>query len=78
MEVILVDLILAVVLIWTENESSPSSQRDERGFEKRDSKKYPSQVTYYQKKPQPEYVRYSEVEDFEINRSRSSQSSEKL
>ncbi|WP_413160995.1 hypothetical protein ACL6C3_21020 [Capilliphycus salinus ALCB114379] len=78
MEVILVYLILALVLIWTENESSPSSQRDDRGFEKSDSKKYPSQVTSYQEKPQPEYVRYSEVEDFEINRSRNSKSSQKF
>lgn len=75
MEVISVYLILALVLIWSDNGSSPSSERDRGGFEKSDYKKDRSQPTYYQEKQQPEYVRYSEVEDFEMNRSRGRQGS---
>ncbi|ERT05909.1 putative fructose-1,6-bisphosphatase [Lyngbya aestuarii BL J] len=78
MEVVLVYLILAVVLIWNDQGSSSSNEQDDRSFEKSDYNKDCSQPTYFIDKKQPEYVRYSDVEDLEMNHPRNRYSSIKI
>ncbi len=71
MEVILVYLILALVLIWSENGSSRYQDRDDRTLEHKEYKPERSEQVYYRDHKQPEYLRYSEVEDLDMSRSRS-------
>lgn len=78
MEVILVYLILAVVLVWNDQGSSSSNEQDDRIFEKSDYNKDRSQPNFYQEKKQPEYVRYSDGEDLELNHPRTRYGSRKI
>ena len=82
MEVILVYLILGLVLILNENGSENLPDQDHRVLEKSDYPKNSSEQLYYRYKKllekQPEYVRYSEIEDLDIKHSRSTNSPRKI